>query len=187
MSTPYPIDLQRHVERLWAMRMSSAGADRVAVTSLRLPPKAADVSLREIEPAELPAALDQHRAWLNNGKERFGQRADLCNTHLAGLSFWSADLREAELRGADLRGCNLDHAQLSRAVMSGACLSNASCWSANMTEVILSKADLTGTNLDHADLRGADLRDADLTNASLWGAHLEGADLRGAVGIAQLD
>jgi uncharacterized protein YjbI with pentapeptide repeats len=187
MSTVYPLDLQRHVDRIWAMRIAFTTPHAVSRASSDLAGNAGDFPAREIEIGEVAAALEQHRAWLNNNNERVGHRADLSGTRLASLSFWGADLTEAELRGADLRGCDLDHAQLSRAVLSAACLSSASCWGANMSQAVLAKADLSGAKLDHADLRGADLRGADLTNASLWGAHLEGADLRGVVGLASSD
>jgi hypothetical protein len=183
MSTVYPLDLQRHVDRIWATRMAFTTADAVRRAASDLAGKAGDFPSREMEIGEVAAALERHRAWLDNNG-RAGHRADLSGTRLASLSLWGADLREADLRGADLRGCNLDHAQLSLAVLSAACLASASCWGANMSQAVLTKADLTGAKLDHADLRGADLRGADLTNASLWGAHLESADLRGVVGFA---
>lgn len=68
------------------------------------------------------------------------------------------NLRGAELRGADLRDI----------ILSG---------------VNLSGVNLRGANLRGADLHGSDLRRAILGRADLIDAVLDGADLRGTVGI----
>jgi uncharacterized protein YjbI with pentapeptide repeats len=99
---------------------------------------------------DIQGLLQEHEQWLRSG-EQAGQRADLSNADLRGLS-----LSNADLRGAIMRGCILDDADLNGAQLVHADLRDAQLCSAN----------LTGANLLLTDFSGADLSNADLSNSS---------------------
>ncbi|MEU4040268.1 pentapeptide repeat-containing protein [Streptomyces collinus] len=114
---------------------------------------------------------------------------------LSGVSFYTADLRQAGLDGADLRGASLWSAHLDRAWLEKADLRGASLFGASFVGASLIGANLRGADktcvqwgpttrlcvdLQGAQLDGADLRDAKLIGVNLKDALLESADLRGA-------
>ncbi len=136
--------------------------------------------------------------------------ARLCRSILDGTDFTDAQLEGADLRGAsfknvitnrinmsnanmtalDLRGVKLHGTYLKgvnlvRVLMQGADLAEAVLANAD-----LYKAQLNGSNMKRADLRKANLTDAildgaDLTDADLSGAFLNGAYIRGVVGLTK--
>ena len=95
-----------------------------------------------MKPSELKAILEQHRLWIESGREQ-GKRANL----------WGAYLRGANLLGADLQGANLGYAALPGANLRGAILQDA----------FLQGADLQGADLWDANLHGANLVGATFT------------------------
>lgn len=114
-----------------------------------------------MEENQLENILKLHQKWMNN--EPGGERANLRDANLQGVSLWRPNLRGADLQRANLWGANL----------RGANLRDANLQEANLQEANLQDTDLRGANLRGADPLGADLRGADLKGANLRGANLD--------------
>lgn len=94
------------------------------------------------------------------------------------------DLSGTDLRRALLGRANLRQVQLSRAHLEGADLRNADLEEAVLVGAHLEDTILEGSNLYGANLRGAQFRGASLSHANFAHAHLEGVDLRSAIGLS---
>jgi len=131
------------------------------------------------------------------------RRADLRGANLSHSKLEDAVLEDARLDGASLYASRLDGATLNRANFEKADLRGTFMGSAHMVHTdlqgaylwsaVLASADLGGAQFGGAILIDADLRDANLggaqlgtavlNNTNLSGTSLEGADLRGALGL----
>jgi len=151
-------------------------------------------------PAGISHILQQHRLWLESGKES-GARADLSGAQLNGMDLSGADLSAAVFKGASLQGANLSnsrliHADFTDANLHGAKLNRANLLLTDFTGADLRQADLSGANAASDKQLGqmrrgpkfkdADLQDANLDNTYCYisdfsGAHLSGASLAGAL------
>lgn len=124
--------------------------------------------------------------------------SSLAEANLSGAVLWdsvifAATLRKATLFGAnlesvDLRDSNLEQANLNQANLRGAHLWSTKLAGAQLREAQLQNALLIEADLRRAVLRGANLQGAVLRDALLDEADVQGADLRGVIGltIAQL-
>ena len=95
---------------------------------------------------------------------------------------------KSKLKMTDIKKILEDHAAWVADNTQGkqADLSWANLRDANLRDANLSGADLSGANLRWADLSGADLSGADLREANLRDANLSWADLRGAIGLPDI-
>lgn len=119
---------------------------------------------------DIQKVLELHKMWLNNKKR--GERADLSDTTLVGVSLSYADLRCADLRRADLRRANLNGADLSGADLVEADLRGAQLLGANLSDAELGRTDLRCAKLNHVNLSGATLCCANLSGADLdWSSY----------------
>jgi uncharacterized protein YjbI with pentapeptide repeats len=108
---------------------------------------------------------------------------------LEGVSFASADAREAILPNAKLAKTNLSRAYLSRTYLidanlyatnlEGADLRGAHLVNANLFTAHLRSAKMSGAYLINANLSRADLEDVNVRGSYLSGANLKGVNLRG--------
>lgn len=119
---------------------------------------------------DLAVVLELHERWLSGDPE--GQRANIANKSLVGLSLANANLSRAILAGTgfyqvDLSGANLSQAMLVHANFHSACIHN----------VNLSEAHLRGASFTKADLRGANLKDSYLYHVSFREAVLPELDI----------
>ncbi len=142
----------------------------------------------------IQSILTAHEVWLSKGgKASDPGRANLCDTHLIGLTLNGRNLSYANLSGSDLTGAqlrdsNLSHtrslktyfrnANLSRADLQNANLEEASFENATLNVANFQQAILIRANFTNANLSGANLRSANLTGANLTDADLSGTDLR---------
>lgn len=113
--------------------------------------------------------------------------ADLPGTDLRGANLHGANLRGANLRGANLRGANLRDTVLAEANLTEADLREANLCRATIHETCLRGANLSKANLSQATLAGSDLTDAQLTGATLCSTRFNGANLRWAIDLVELD
>lgn len=114
--------------------------------------------------------------------------AKLGGAVLEGSIIFAATLKGAALFGAnlesaDLRDSNLENADLNQANLRGAHLWFTKLAGARLREVQLQNALLIEADLRRAILRGANLQGAVLRDALLNEADVQGADLRGVVGL----
>ncbi|WP_343561457.1 pentapeptide repeat-containing protein [Kiloniella sp. b19] len=114
---------------------------------------------------ELLRVLASHHEWLSDPET--GERANLANLNLSGISMPGANLRNADLPGTDLSDTDLTKSDLSSANLVRASLQNAN----------LKNADLRNADLSDSDLRGADLTGAQLDGVDLWRANLQGCTI----------
>lgn len=122
--------------------------------------------LNYVPPTSAEALLDRYR-----DGQRFFEAAKLSGEKLGSVNLAKAHLKFADLSGADLHASNL------RGVYLG---------SANLSEATLDYADLTFAIADQVNLSNASLRGANLTSAFLYKSTLVGADLSGALLIADI-
>ena len=94
------------------------------------------------------------------GREREGQRLDLCSSDLRG-----ADFGEAHVEGALFSGTHLEGASFQLAQAGGACFD---------------KAHVEGARFDGAHLESTTFREAHLDVAEFYAANVEGAHFVGA-------
>ncbi len=97
-------------------------------------------------------------------------RINLSHSHLNGIAFANARLKNAFLAGTHLRGAILPDANLQGAYMTQIHLQGA----------IFHGANLQGANLEDAQMHGVFLLDAKLQAANLWRAQLQGTVLNNA-------
>ncbi|WP_127506299.1 NACHT and WD40 repeat domain-containing protein [Actinoplanes solisilvae] len=152
---------RRWAERVLRDRAATAGAVMNAVEMLK------GLGLRAADSAQFA------------GKQLPGE--DLSGQQWRGADAARANLAEANLTGSDLTDANLTGTDLVRARLDRTILRGA----------ILRHADLTGARLLGADLTGADLTSARARRAAFAGAavtpaQLDGLDMHGAAGPADL-
>lgn len=104
--------------------------------------------------------------------------ASLYSARLGDTTLIRASLEKTDFRDSHLEGANLEHADMKEAYL----------WSAKLTGAHLAFAQLASAIFIDANLRGADLHGAQflgtvLTNADLHDSILDGADLRGVLGL----
>jgi uncharacterized protein YjbI with pentapeptide repeats len=125
------------------------------------------------------AGIDLRGAKLEEAKL---QNADLANAILVGTSFSSARLDRAELTGGvQAQGANFLNASLQGTDLRGAQLQFADFSSAAMQGAVLNFAHLQSSTLRDADLEAASLQRAKVQGADLTGTKMAGADLRGVI------
>ena len=133
-----------------------------------------ELRARSVKMRGLLRVLNAHHLWLKGDAK--GERADLSNIDLQGVS-----LADCILRNADLAGADLSHADLKGADLTGANLAGAEMRRADLRGAKLCDADLSDVDLRETRLTGADLSGADLWRANLMGAEIAPATLHAAL------
>jgi uncharacterized protein YjbI with pentapeptide repeats len=105
--------------------------------------------------------------------------ASLYSARLVGTNLFRASLEKADFRDSHLEGANLEHADMQQAYLWSGKLSGARLAFAQLSSAIFIDADLRA-----ADFHGAQFQGTVLTNAELHESNLDGADMRGALGLS---
>nr|WP_246408521.1 pentapeptide repeat-containing protein [Parvularcula dongshanensis] len=95
---------------------------------------------------------------------------------LSGQAFVARRLDEASFQNSTLHGADFTKTYLIRSLFDGVKAHEATFDGAVLERASMRAADFTGSTFDGADLSGA----------LLDGSHLTGADLRGAIGLTQV-
>lgn len=119
---------------------------------------------RDITADQLQLVLAKHQLWLDTEGE-YGDRADLSQTNLTGVTLGKANLHRVDFTGANLANADLSHARLHHANFEGA----------NLSEVKLIGAELHHVNFSRAKLVGADLSGANFIFSDIFQSNFAGA------------